>query len=64
MREETVDEAHLIHDEESEDETDEPRDKSKSPIETHKSVFGERELDGNRGSDEHHACNCADSKNQ
>ena len=64
VREETVDEAHLIHDEEAEDETDEPGDKAEAPIETDKTVFGKRKGDRNGSSDEHHACNCANPKDQ
>ena len=62
MCEETVDEPHLIDDEEAEDETDEPRHKTEAPIETDKTVFGERKGDGNGGGDEHHACDSAESE--
>ena len=64
MCEETVDETHLVDDEETEGETYEPRDDSQAAIETGKAVFGNRKGDGNRGGDEHHAGDSANPEDE
>jgi hypothetical protein len=53
--EETVDETHLVDNEEAEGQTYEPGGDSQAAMETGKAVFGKRKGHRNRGGDKHHA---------
>jgi len=64
MCEETVDECHLVKDKKTKSETYESRDESQAAIQTSKAVFGKRKRDSDRYSDQHHARDGANSKDQ
>ena len=64
MREETVDECHLVEDKKTKSETYESRDESQTTIETSKAVLGKRKRDSDRCGDQHHARDRAKAEDQ